>query len=170
VLRRFRPTHRWRKKDSNPRSQGSEWTIEKRLQPSLTRVLARRKKSTKNRWRRCSNRDLAFHPAEGGNALGSDVVLVDGSDLAKRVAAETGNAPITLALDGVSDISPMNLMNCLSESGVLVSHGGTSRKPMVEQPGSLIFKKQMIRGFWLFTGISQPSRMRSRRCSIIWRR
>src|SRR5712675_540779 len=82
-------------------------------------------------------------------ALGGDVVLVDGPDLAKRVAAETGNAPITLALDGVSDTSPMNLMNCLSESGVLVSYGGTSRKPMVVQPGSFIFKKQTIRGFWL---------------------
>jgi NADPH:quinone reductase-like Zn-dependent oxidoreductase len=82
-------------------------------------------------------------------ALGGDVVLVDGPDLAKRVAAEAGNAPITLALDGVSDTSPMNLMNCLSESGVLVSYGGTSRKPMVVQPGSFIFKKQTIRGFWL---------------------
>src|SRR5260221_745009 len=82
-------------------------------------------------------------------ALGGDLVLVDGPDLAERVAAETGNAPITLALDGVSDTSPMNLMSCLSESGVLVSYGGVSRKPMVVQPGSFIFKKQTIRGFWL---------------------
>jgi NADPH:quinone reductase-like Zn-dependent oxidoreductase len=81
--------------------------------------------------------------------LGGDVVLVDGTDLAKRVAAETGNAPIALALDGVGDISPMHLMSCLSESGVLVSYGGTSRKPMVVNPGSFIFKKQTIRGFWL---------------------
>jgi len=44
-------------------------------------------------------------------ALGGDVVLVDGPDLARRAAAETGNAPITLALDGVGDTSPMNLMN-----------------------------------------------------------
>ncbi len=81
--------------------------------------------------------------------LGGDVVLVDGSDLAKRVAAETGNAPIALALDGVSDTSPMHLMNCLSERGVLVSYGVMSRKPMVVQPGSLIYKKQTMRGFWL---------------------
>jgi NADPH:quinone reductase-like Zn-dependent oxidoreductase len=82
-------------------------------------------------------------------ALGGDVVLLDGSDLAARVAEKTGNAPITLALDGVGNTSPMNLMNCLSESGVLVSYGGTSRKPMVVNPGSFIFKKQTIRGFWL---------------------
>jgi NADPH:quinone reductase-like Zn-dependent oxidoreductase len=82
-------------------------------------------------------------------ALGGDVVLVDGPDLAKRLTAETRNAPISLALDAVGDTSPMNLMSCLSESGVLVSYGGMSRKPMVVNPGSLIFKKQTIRGFWL---------------------
>jgi NADPH:quinone reductase-like Zn-dependent oxidoreductase len=83
-------------------------------------------------------------------ALGGDVVLVEGPDLAKRVSAETGNAPILLALDGVSDTSPMNLMSCLSESAVLVSYGGMSRKPMIVNPATLIFKKQTIRSFWLY--------------------
>jgi NADPH:quinone reductase-like Zn-dependent oxidoreductase len=82
-------------------------------------------------------------------ALGGDVVLVDGPDLKNRVAAETGNAPITLALDSVGDTSSMNLMNCLSENGALVSYGNMSRQPMVVQPGSLVFKKQTMRGFWL---------------------
>ena len=82
-------------------------------------------------------------------ALGGDVVLVDGPDLARRVAAETGNAPISLALDGVGDTSPTNLMSCLSDGGALVSYGGTSRKPMVVHPGSFIFRKQTVRGFWL---------------------
>jgi NADPH:quinone reductase-like Zn-dependent oxidoreductase len=82
-------------------------------------------------------------------AQGGDVVLVDGPDLAQRVAAETASAPIRLALDGVADTSPTNLMNCLSEGGVLVSYGGTSRKPMAVPPGNLIFRKQTVRGFWL---------------------
>jgi NADPH:quinone reductase-like Zn-dependent oxidoreductase len=82
-------------------------------------------------------------------ALGGDVVLVDGPDLAERVAAETGNASISLALDGVGDTSTTSLMSCLVEGGVLVSYGGTSRKPMAVQPGSLIFRKQTVRGFWL---------------------
>jgi NADPH:quinone reductase-like Zn-dependent oxidoreductase len=82
-------------------------------------------------------------------AQGGDVVLVDGPDLARRAQAETGNAPIRLALDGVGDTSTTKLMNCLSEDGVLVSYGGTSRKPMAVQPGSLIFRKQTVRGFWL---------------------
>jgi NADPH:quinone reductase-like Zn-dependent oxidoreductase len=82
-------------------------------------------------------------------ALGGDVVLVDGPDLAQRVAAETENAPISLALDGVGDTSTTNLMNCLSESGVLVSYGRTSGQPMAVQPPNLIFRKQTVRGFWL---------------------
>jgi len=36
-------------------------------------------------------------------AAGGDVVLVDGPDLAKRVATETGGAQISLAIDGVAD-------------------------------------------------------------------
>ena len=48
------------------------------------------------------------------------------------------------ASNGVADTSPTNLMNCLSECGVLVSDGGMTRKPMAVQPGSLIFKKQTI--------------------------
>jgi NADPH:quinone reductase-like Zn-dependent oxidoreductase len=82
-------------------------------------------------------------------ALGGDVVLVDGADLAKRVAAETGNAPVALALDAVADASSMNLMSCLSEGGVLVSYGGMSRKPMLVHPSAVIFRRQTVRGFWL---------------------
>jgi NADPH:quinone reductase-like Zn-dependent oxidoreductase len=82
-------------------------------------------------------------------SLGGDVVLVDGPDIAIRVAAETANAAIPLALDGASDTSSMNLMSCLSESGVLVSYGAMSRKPMIVNPGTLIYRKQTIRSFWL---------------------
>lgn len=83
-------------------------------------------------------------------AQGCDVVVLDGPDLAKRVATETGAAPIAIALDGIADLSPMNLMSCLTDDGVLVSYGGTSRKPIGVHPGNLIFRKQTIRGFWLF--------------------
>src|SRR5258705_1735882 len=43
-------------------------------------------------------------------AIGGDVVLVDGPDLAKRVAVETGNAPIPLAVVGAADTATMNLL------------------------------------------------------------
>ncbi len=64
-------------------------------------------------------------------AIGGDVVLVDGPDLAKRVAAETGNARIALAIDGVADTSAI------------------SGKPFVGAAQHLIFRDISIRGFWL---------------------
>lgn len=82
-------------------------------------------------------------------AIGGDVVLVDGPDLAKRVAAETGKAPIALALDGVADTSTMNLMGCLAEKGVLVFYSAISGKPFVGPAQPLIFRDVAIRGFWL---------------------
>jgi NADPH:quinone reductase-like Zn-dependent oxidoreductase len=82
-------------------------------------------------------------------ASGGDVVLVDGPDLAKRVAAETGKAPIALAVDGVADTATMNLMGCLAEKGVLVFYSAISGKPFVGPAQPLIFRDISMRGFWL---------------------
>jgi NADPH:quinone reductase-like Zn-dependent oxidoreductase len=82
-------------------------------------------------------------------AIGGDVVLVDGADLAKRVAAETGRAPIALAIDGVGDTSTMNLMGCLADKGVLVFYSAVSGKAFVGPAPLLIFRDVSLRGFWL---------------------
>jgi NADPH:quinone reductase-like Zn-dependent oxidoreductase len=82
-------------------------------------------------------------------AIGGDVVLVDGPDLAKRVAAETGGAPIALAIDGVSDTATANLLGCLAEKGMLVFYSAISGKPFVGDARALIFRDISIRGFWL---------------------
>jgi NADPH:quinone reductase-like Zn-dependent oxidoreductase len=82
-------------------------------------------------------------------AIGGDVVLVDGPDLAKRVAAETGKAPIALAVDGVGDTSTTNLLGCLAEKGVLVFYSTMSGKPSVVPATQLIFCDISMRGFWL---------------------
>jgi NADPH:quinone reductase-like Zn-dependent oxidoreductase len=82
-------------------------------------------------------------------AIGGDVVLVDGPDLAKRVAAETGNAPIALAVDGVADISTTGLLDCLTDKGVHMFYSAMSRKPLIAAAQPLIFRDISIRGFWL---------------------
>src|SRR5258708_22243923 len=50
-------------------------------------------------------------------AIGGDVVLVDGPDLGKRVAAETGKAPIGLAVDWARDTATTDTPGCLAEQG-----------------------------------------------------
>jgi NADPH:quinone reductase-like Zn-dependent oxidoreductase len=82
-------------------------------------------------------------------AIGSDVVLVDGPDLAKRVAAATDKAPITLAVDGVADTSTTNLLGCLADKGVHVFYSAISGKPLIAPAQPLIFRDISIRGFWL---------------------
>lgn len=52
--------------------------------------------------------------------LGADVVLVEGPDLAKRVAEATGKARIMLALDSVGGPGLMALNDCLANGGTLV--------------------------------------------------
>ncbi|VIO68465.1 Quinone oxidoreductase 1 [Bradyrhizobium ivorense] len=82
-------------------------------------------------------------------ALGADVVLLDGPDLAKRVAKETGKAPIRLALDVVGGASTLNLMTCLAPHGVVVIYSGMSGQPFTGSPLSVIFNEVSVRGFWL---------------------
>jgi NADPH:quinone reductase-like Zn-dependent oxidoreductase len=82
-------------------------------------------------------------------AIGGDVVLVDGPDLAKRVAAETGKAPIALAVDGVGDIATANLLDCLTDKGVQVLYSRMSGKPSVVPATQFIFRDISMRGFWL---------------------
>jgi mitochondrial enoyl-[acyl-carrier protein] reductase / trans-2-enoyl-CoA reductase len=82
-------------------------------------------------------------------ALGADVVMVDGPDLAKRVAKETGKAPIQLGLDVVGGQSTLNLMNCLAQKGVLVVYSAMSGQPFVGSAMSAIFTEVSLRGFWL---------------------
>ena len=82
-------------------------------------------------------------------AIGGDVVLVDGPDLAKRVAAETGKAPIALAVDGVGDTSTANVLECLADKGVHVFYSMMSGKPPVVPARPLIYRDISMRGFWL---------------------
>jgi NADPH:quinone reductase-like Zn-dependent oxidoreductase len=82
-------------------------------------------------------------------AIGGDVVLVDGPDLAKQVAAETGKAPIALAVDGVGDTSTTNLLGCLAEKAVHVFYSMISGKPSIVPATHLIFRDISMRGFWL---------------------
>ena len=82
-------------------------------------------------------------------AIGGDVVLIDGPDLPKRVAAETGKAPIALAVDGVGDTSTTNLLGCLAEKAVHVFYSTISGKPSIVPATHFIFRDISMRGFWL---------------------
>lgn len=58
--------------------------------------------------------------------LGGDVVLLDGDDLASRVKAAVGGAPIRLGIDAVSGAATQRIAECLAPDSPLVSYGSMS--------------------------------------------
>ena len=82
-------------------------------------------------------------------ALGGDVVLVDGEGLAKRVAEATGGEKIRLAIDAVGGASSDHLAMCLADGGILVNYGAMSGEPCQVSPASFVFRDVTLRGFWL---------------------
>jgi mitochondrial enoyl-[acyl-carrier protein] reductase / trans-2-enoyl-CoA reductase len=82
-------------------------------------------------------------------ALGADVVLVEGSGLAKRVAEATGGAKIRLGIDAVGGNSTDQLAMCLANSATLVNYGMMSGEACVISPASFVFRNITLRGFWL---------------------
>lgn len=81
--------------------------------------------------------------------LGADVVLVDGPELAQRVAEATGNADIQLGVDAVAGEATDRLAECIGEGGTLVNYGMMSGKPCMISPASFVFRDVTLRGFWL---------------------
>lgn len=58
--------------------------------------------------------------------LGGDVVLLDGPDLALRVAAAVSSAPVRLGVDAVSGAATQRIAECLAADAQLVSYGSMS--------------------------------------------
>lgn len=82
-------------------------------------------------------------------AIGADVVLVDGPDLAARVAAATGGAKVRLALDAVGGSATDRLAQSVAVGGTVVNYGAMSGEACKVAPGSFVFRNVTLRGFWL---------------------
>jgi NADPH:quinone reductase-like Zn-dependent oxidoreductase len=82
-------------------------------------------------------------------ALGADVVCVEGDFLPKTAEAVTNGQEIRLALNAVGGESAQNLAKVLAKNGILVTYGGMSKQPFRVSTGALIFKNISIRGFWI---------------------
>jgi mitochondrial enoyl-[acyl-carrier protein] reductase / trans-2-enoyl-CoA reductase len=80
---------------------------------------------------------------------GGDIVLVDGEDLANRVAEATGGAEIRLGIDAVGGTATGRLADCLCQGATLINYGRLSGEPCAIQPHAFIFRDLTMRGFWL---------------------
>jgi NADPH:quinone reductase-like Zn-dependent oxidoreductase len=82
-------------------------------------------------------------------ALGGDVVVVDGPDLGERVRAATAGAAIRLAIDAVGGTQVVRLGDCLAEEGVIVNYGLLSGENPQLTGHQTVFKRLSLTGFWL---------------------
>ena len=90
-------------------------------------------------------------------ACGADVVLVDGPDLAERVAAATGGAAIRLGIDAVAGAATARLAACLAPGGTIVNYGLLSGEPCQLPPSDVVFREITLTGFWLHKWLSEKS-------------
>jgi NADPH:quinone reductase-like Zn-dependent oxidoreductase len=81
--------------------------------------------------------------------LGAEACAVDGPDLAETVKAQTGGAPIRLALDAVSGPATARLSACLADGGVVCNYGAMTGEDPVMPRSGLIFAGQRLVGFML---------------------
>jgi NADPH:quinone reductase-like Zn-dependent oxidoreductase len=82
-------------------------------------------------------------------AAGGDLVLLDTPDAVEIIRDKRANAPIRLALDGVSGPSTALLGAILSTDSTLVSYSAMSGAAMSLSPLDVIFKRITVRGFLL---------------------
>ncbi len=80
---------------------------------------------------------------------GGHVVLVDGPDLAKRVAAATDKAKIKLGIDAVGGSATEHIALSVAVGGTVVNYGAMSGEPCTISPGAFVFRDITLRGFWL---------------------
>ncbi|MBT5267582.1 MAG: zinc-dependent alcohol dehydrogenase family protein [Rhodospirillaceae bacterium] len=91
-------------------------------------------------------------------AIGADVVLLDGDDLAARVAEATDGADIKLAIDAVAGPIVERLGDCLGDGGVVVNYGLLSGEPCQLRADQVVFKDIRLMGFWLAKKMPAMSR------------
>ena len=81
--------------------------------------------------------------------LGADVVIVDGPDLAQRLAEATDGAEIKMGIDAVGGEAIGRLIGCVSENGTVINYGLLSGQPCQIDASNFVFRNIHLMGFWL---------------------
>jgi NADPH:quinone reductase-like Zn-dependent oxidoreductase len=82
-------------------------------------------------------------------AMGADACVVDGPDLAERVAAATGGAPVKLGIDAVCGEALSRIAACVADDGHVVTYGAMSGGQPVIDRNDLMFRGVTLSGFML---------------------
>ena len=81
--------------------------------------------------------------------LGADLVIVDGDDLAARVARETGDAPIKLGVEAIGGAATGRIVECVGTDGTVVHYGSMSGEDPKAGRSNFIYRGVRLTGFML---------------------
>src|SRR5271157_4184932 len=95
-------------------------------------------------------------------ALGADIVLKDGPDLAERARAAVGGAPIRLGIDAVSGEACKRIGDCVADGGVTVSYGSMSGEDPGMSRAALNMRGVSLTGFNLGRGLAKRTQAQVR--------
>lgn len=98
-------------------------------------------------------------------AMGGDVVVVDGPGLAQRVRARVGDAQLRIALDGVGGAASGRLAECLSDGCTLANMGAVSGEDCCVPTWMLLYKRLRVIGY--YAGFSLDARPMPERVRLI---
>ncbi len=93
--------------------------------------------------------------AEELKALGADVVLVDGDDLAERVAGATGKAAIRLGIEAIGGAATGRIVDCITTDGTVVHYGSMSGEDPRVTRSNFIYRGIKLTGFMLGRGLAR---------------
>ena len=94
--------------------------------------------------------------------LGADLVIVDGDDLAARVARETGNANIRLGVEAIGGAATGRIVECVGTDGTVVHYGSMSGEDPRAGRSNFIYRGVRLTGFMLgrFLAKRSPQKIR----------
>jgi trans-2-enoyl-CoA reductase len=87
--------------------------------------------------------------------LGGDVVLVDGDDLADRVSAATGGAPVKLGVDAVNGMATARIASCLADGSTVLAYGMLTGEPCMIPPDVAFLQDIRLEGFYTIRQFSK---------------
>lgn len=89
--------------------------------------------------------------------LGADLVIVDGDDLADRVAAETGSKPVKLGVEAIGGAATGRIVDCVATDGTVVHYGSMSGEDPKVARSNFIYRGIKLTGFMLGRGLAKRS-------------
>ncbi len=140
--------------------QRGEWVIQNVANSAVGRLLI---VLARQRGLRTVNVVRRPELADELTALGADKVVVDGDDLAERVAAATDRAEIRLGIEAVGGAATARLVECVANDGTVVHYGSMSGEDPWAGRSNFIYRGVRLTGFMLgrFLARRTPEQVRA---------